>query len=201
MNPPPALIALSPGGLTESELPSFREAVRAATEAGLPGLLLRETLLSDAALFALARDVSAPWLAIHDRVHVARAVSAQAVHLGFRSLGTREARRAGSESLSIGLSTHAADESSEWEGADYLFHGPVRDTPSKRGLQDPIGWSGFREAVEPVTVPVLAIGGLEPTDAPQARAAGASGMAVLRGILGAEDPGREASRYLEAWGE
>ncbi len=203
MSLPPRLLALTPGDLLPAAVPRLLAALDAARAAGLAGLLLREPGWSDGPLLELARTLRARlpapgWLALHDRPHVALAAGADALHLGFRSLEPAAARGLIGAQLSIGRSTHAGDPPSWWQGADYLFHGPVHATPSKEGWRAPIGCDGLRSACATSPLPVLAIGGLRPEDARAVLAAGAHGLAVRSGILGAADPGAAALRYLRA---
>jgi len=204
----PRLIALSPGDLERESLPAFLELVSAAVGAGLPGLLVREPRLSDRDWLAVVTEVrarcSTVWMGVHDRAHLAEPVGADALHLGFRSLSPARARAVVGAKMSIGLSTHAADDREQrraWADADYLFHGPVRATPSKRGLCAPTGIDGLARAVAETDRPVIAIGGLQPEDAAPASTSGARGIAVLAGILGREDTRAVAAAtkaYLDA---
>jgi thiamine-phosphate pyrophosphorylase len=75
--------------------------------------------------------------------------------------------------------------------------GPVFDTPSKRAYGAPQGLDRLRNAIARARVPVLAIGGVEPSNVETVRAAGADGVAVVRAILAASDPGA-ATRTLLA---
>jgi len=201
VRPPPRLVALTPGDLLPAAVPRLLAALERALAAGLSGLLLREPAWGDRALLELARvlreRLPAPgWLAVHDRAHVALAAEADGVHLGFRSLHPSAVRLLVAERLAIGRSTHAGDLEPCWQGADYLFHGPVNATPSKAGWQEPIGTEGLRRACAASAQPVLAIGGLRATDARAALAAGAHGLAVRAGILAADDPGAACASYL-----
>lgn len=206
MSAPPGLVALSPGDLPPEACGRrpFLAALEAALAAGLPGLLLREPLLEDGPFLGLVEEVRAcfartqrAWLALHDRPVLARATGADAVHLSFRSLRPAELgdTLAG---LAVGVSTHAGDPPAYWRGATYRVHGPVLATPSKAGLKPPIGFEALAEAVRASDVPVLAIGGLGPEHVAAARAAGAHGVAVLRGVLGAPSPAAAVAAYLEA---
>lgn len=208
------MIALSPGDLDDGAIGSFLHAVGRALEAGLKGLLLRERRLSDRSFGALLEGVVerssglGVWLGVHDRAHV-YAASAEApngpraLHVGFRSLPPALAREVVGPAAAIGLSTHAGDDESSWSRADYLFHGPLRATPSKEGLVEPVGFDGLRDAVRRADQcggrPLWAIGGILPDDAGAVAAAGASGVAVLRGILSAPDPGAATRAYNAAW--
>jgi thiamine-phosphate diphosphorylase len=166
---------------------------------------VREPQLSDRDVLALASEIASRlpadgYLAIHDRVYLAASCGAHAVHLGFRSLTPSEVRQLVSDDVAIGLSAHAHDSPSVWNEANYLFFGPVFDTPSKRGLVDAAGLDGLARAVSESRVPVLAIGGLTPEHAPALLRAGARGMAVRRGVFGASDPAASTRAYLGALG-
>ena len=203
----PRLLALTPGNLESGRDASLLRRLEEALEAGLPGVLVREARLSDRefvrlveALRELAAAASSePWVALHDRVHLVRALEVQAVHLGFRSLQPKVVKEAFGSELCCGLSTHAGDDPGSFAGADYLFHGPVHPTPSKAGLVAPVGFAGLAQAVHGSERPVFAIGGLLPDDVAPTIEAGAHGVAVLSGILGREDAGAATESYLRAF--
>ena len=65
-------------------------------------------------------------------------------------------------------------------GLDFAVLGPVKATPTHPGASL-LGWEGFRRIVEGASIPVYAIGGLAPHDMDIARAAGAHGLAMIRG--------------------
>lgn len=200
----PRLIALSPGDLERADGRLFLERVERALAGGLPGLLLREPGLSDRASLALGEALLALrarlsfWFAVHDRAHLARALGADALHLSFRSLAPREARRAAGEALRLGLSTHAGDDPAGWQGCDYLFHGPLHATPKPHAAPAPLGLEGLVQSAARARVPVLALGGVRPRDAGGLRARGLHGVAVRSGILQADDPEGAVRSYLEA---
>ncbi|HJM58220.1 MAG: thiamine phosphate synthase [Planctomycetes bacterium] len=203
---PPRLLALSPGDLAPGEGFALRAAdlldrVRAARRVGLRGVLLREPQLPDGAFTGLAVSLKAildeGWLGLHDRPHLVAGVGAQGVHLGFRSLTALEARRCVGPEVAIGVSTHAGDSPGLWEGADYLFHGPVYAPLSKPAHLAPIGLGGLREFVEPLGLPVWGLGGMTPELAPAVIAAGAAGVACLGGLLSGADPAEAYARFAE----
>lgn len=189
---PPTLVALSPGDLESANPRAFLARAQAAIDAGLDGVLLREPEMSDRAYLDLARALAgrlgpAGFLAIHDRVHLAVAAGAHAVHLGFRSLPTDAARALLPDEIAVGLSAHAHDDPQRWSAADYLFFGPVFDTPSKAGLVASVGIEGLASASARSAVPVWAIGGLRPEHATSVLATGARGIAVRAGVFGDGD--------------
>lgn len=203
---PPALIALSPGTLRVDQLAAFERVLKAALEGGLRGVVLREPGLTDATYLELGRRVrsalarvSGGWFAVHDRAYLALELDADAVHVGFRSLGPAQLRDWLPRDVAIGLSTHAGDDVAAWDAADYLFHGPVFATPSKTHARAPVGFEGLRRAVASARAPVWALGGLQPGHAREVAASGAHGLAVLGGILARPDAAERARAYVAAW--
>jgi thiamine-phosphate pyrophosphorylase len=172
--------------------------VEAALDGGLPAVQLRAKDLTGRALFALAEQLRAATtrrdalLLVNDRVDVALAVGADGVHLGGASIPAATARGLVGSAGLIGVSTHVPGEVAA--DADFAFFGPVWETPSKSGAQ---GTDRLAEAAHVAPVPVLAIGGVTAARVPDARAAGAAGVAVIRAILAAPDPGA-ATRALLA---
>jgi len=136
------------------------------------------------------------WLGVHDRVHLAADCGAHAVHLGFRSIAPAEARRVLSASVAVGFSAHEGDDVALWGACDYIFLGPVLETPSKRGWKEPLGFERLAGAVQRSPVPVWAIGGLRPVHAEACAEAGCAGIAVRSRLLAAQDPARASRDYL-----
>jgi thiamine-phosphate diphosphorylase len=193
---PPALLALTPG----DGAPDLCARVVRAAAAGLRGVLLREPRLEDRAYLALAHELAralAPWpdawLGLHDRPHLALAAGAAGVHLGGASLAPAQVRPWLAPALALGFSSHASDDPARWRGADYLLHAPFGVVPGKGA---PLGPTGLAAAVRAALCPVWALGGIEPGDVAAALGAGASGVAVLRGVLGSADPARATQAYL-----
>jgi thiamine-phosphate diphosphorylase len=87
------------------------------------------------------------------------------------------------------------------EGADFITFGPIFNTPSKMKYGEPLGTSLFQETRQKVSVPVLGIGGMKPENIRAVIDAGADGVALISGILGAPDIKCAAKKYLEILGE
>ncbi len=189
---PGRILALTPGDLRDATVASFVNRARGAIEAGLESILVREPSLSDRATTSLARELRAllgrrGWLAIHDRVHLAPIVDADAVHLGFRSLSIEVARAILPDECAVGFSAHTHDERSAHRGADYLVFGPVFPTRSKFGVLDAVGVDGLERAALDTDVPIWALGGIDAANAAEC-ARRCRGIAVRGALLGAEDP-------------
>jgi thiamine-phosphate pyrophosphorylase len=175
------------------------DVVAQAVDAGLPAVQLREKDLPGRPLLALAerlRRVTAErgaLLFVNDRLDVARAVGADGVHLGEESFPVEVARALVPQAL-IGASVHAVADAAA-SAADFVFFGPVFATPSKAAFGAPQGTERLCAAVRAAKKPVLAIGGITAGPLDAVRAAGAHGIAVIRAILAAADPGA-ATRAL-----
>ena len=118
---------------------------------------------------------------VSSRCDVALAVGAIGVHLPEDDIGVADARRLLGPDRLVGRSVHsaAAARVAEREGADYVVFGPVFATPSHPG-QAPVGVAALGEVCGAVSIPVLAIGGVDGGRAAEIRAAGAGGYAGIR---------------------
>lgn len=116
---------------------------------------------------------------VNDDVQAALALLADGVHLGRDDEGVELAREAG---LMLGRSAATPEEAKAavLEGAAYIGAGPVWATPSKPDADPPIGLDGLRAISGVVSIPVIAIGGIDATNARDCIEAGASGVAVVR---------------------
>ena len=115
---------------------------------------------------------------VNDDVEAALMLGADGVHLGRDDPGAETAREHG---LMLGLSAASVDEARAAGGrADYIGAGPLWATPSKPDADPPIGLDGLREICAAVSAPVVAIGGIDATNAADCIRAGAAGVAVIR---------------------
>ncbi len=116
---------------------------------------------------------------VNDDVEAAIALGADGVHLGREDVGARRALEAG---LLLGISASSVEQARAGQsaGASYIGAGPVWATPSKLNADPPIGLEGLAAICRAVSIPVVAIGGVDATNAADCVAAGAAGIAVVR---------------------
>jgi len=114
---------------------------------------------------------------VNDDVDAALELGADGVHLGRSDSGAERALAAG---LILGLSASSVDEAAGARGAAYIGAGPVWPTPSKEDADPPIGLEGLAAICAAVSVPVVAIGGIDASNAGDCIRAGAAGVAVIR---------------------
>jgi thiamine-phosphate pyrophosphorylase len=120
---------------------------------------------------------------VNDDVEAALMLGADGVHLGRSDEGAERAKEQG---LLLGLSAASVEEAKAAEQADYIGAGPVWATPSKPDADPPIGLEGLAGICDAVCVPVVAIGGIDATNAADCIRAGAIGVAVIRAALDAD---------------
>lgn len=118
---------------------------------------------------------------VNDDVEAALRLGADGVHLGRGDAGAEHALEAG---LLLGLSAGSVDEArtAEAAGASYVGAGPVWATPSKPDAGEPLGLEGLAAVCAAVVAPVVAIGGVDASNAADCIRAGAAGVAVIRAV-------------------
>ncbi|MCX8027004.1 MAG: thiamine phosphate synthase [Thermodesulfovibrionales bacterium] len=98
---------------------------------------------------------------VNDHLDIALAVNADFVHLGQDDIPVSEAKKIIPKGMGVGVSTHNLNEArtAAIQGADYIGFGPIFHTKTKdAGL--PKGISELRNICQTVSIPVIAIGGI-----------------------------------------
>jgi thiamine-phosphate pyrophosphorylase len=157
------------------------ETARAAVEGGATVVQLRLKGATTEEVVEAGRpfcDLPALFV-VNDDVEAAIALGADGVHLGRDDVG---AERAVEADLLLGISATSVDEARAGQevGAAYICAGPVWATPSKPDAGRQIGLEGLAAICLVVSIPVVAIGGVDATNARDCLGAGAAGVAVLR---------------------
>lgn len=192
------------------------EAAAAAAAAGAGVVQVRAKDLSTADLLTLVLAIAArvrtarstTRVLVDDRADVAHAAMAvgahvHGVHLGHDDLPVRAARRLLGPDALIGLTTgtlalvQQADAMADV--IDYIGAGPFRPTPTKNSGRPPLGVAGYPPLVAATTLPIVAIGDVQPADVPALSTTGIAGVAVVRAIMEAPDPGNAAAQILSNW--
>jgi thiamine-phosphate pyrophosphorylase len=157
-------------------------AARVAVAAGATVVQLRVKAPTDEVVRRGAGfgTLDATWV-VNDDVDAALELGADGVHLGQGDPGAERARAAG---LLLGRSVTAPEQVAGLD-ADYLGAGPVWTTPSKHDADTPLGLDGLRAVCGLSHVPVVAIGGVDASNAAACIHAGAAGVAAIRA---ASDP-------------
>jgi thiamine-phosphate diphosphorylase len=192
--------------VTDDRLLRGRDVVdlaRRAVRGGVTAVQLRLKNASARTLVDLATRLRAELpvpILVNDRPDVAL-VSGTGVHLGAEDLPLAATRRLLPPSAVVGASAGTPEEAAEAAGADYWGVGPLRATGTKRDAGEALGLPGFQRIVALAAgIPCIAVGGVRPEDVSQVLAAGGAGVAVVSGILAAEDVEAAARAYARALG-
>lgn len=170
------------------------EACRRAEAGGVTALQVRIKEAAAHELFRLierlVETVRIP-VYVNDRADVAWAAGADGVHLGADDVPPAAIRRIAAPPFRIGVSVGTPAEASAMRGADvdYWSIGSVFATTTKHDAGRPIGIGAFANLARraPEGMPVIAIGGITPDNAPEVLAAGADGIAVSAAVFGVPD--------------
>jgi len=166
------------------------ESARRAVDAGATVVQLRVKGVSTDELVGAGQGIGelGATFVVNDDVDAAVALGADGVHLGQADDGIERALEAGLL-LGISIATRREAAIAEYRGAGYLGAGAIWPTPSKEDAPA-IGVDVLREICMSVSIPVIAIGGIDASNAADCIRAGASGVAVIRA---AGDPALRAA--------
>ena len=183
---------------------SVIDIVKSAVEGGVTMVQLREKKLSTRKIIERAIELKnilnhfhIP-LIINDRLDIALAVKADGIHIGQSDMPFEMARKLIPESMIIGLSIETIEQALEAENykVNYLGVSPVFPTPTKGNFDEkPWGLDGLRNLRKLSKHKLIAIGGINKSNAADVIKAGADGLAVVSAICAAPDP-KAATREL-----
>lgn len=181
---------------------NLSEAVEQAILGGATFVQLREKNVSFDEFVKLAKEVKAvtdkynvPFV-INDNIEVALRVDADGVHIGQGDGSVKSARDMIGKHKIIGVSAknpHAAV-SAQLEGADYIGAGSVFSTSTKLDAEN-INLEILKEITASVTIPVVAIGGINKDNVLNLSGCGIDGICAISAIFGQQDV-REAASEL-----
>ena len=177
------------------------EQVEAALKGGVTCVQLREKGMEQVQMLDAAKELKklcgkygVP-LIVNDHVEIALLSGADGVHVGRDDMPVREVRRRAGSRLIVGATAKTIETArqAELEGADYLGCGAIFGTTTKKTR------SMTREElcaiVQTVTIPVVAIGGINRDNLSLLKGTGAAGAAIVSGIFAAGDIEKEC-RHL-----
>jgi len=134
---------------------------------------------------------------INDRLDICLAVNADGVHIGDEDLSIKTARKILGKKKIIGLTVHSAREAKEAEksGADYIGVSPIFSTATKGDAGKPVGTKIIKAISRAVSIPIIAIGGINLSNAQEVIASGADGLCAISAVLTKPDVQREIKRF------
>lgn len=188
--------------------PDLVERCVEAAHGGAGVIQVRSKPISARELYALSAAIvravpPSTRVLIDDRLDVALALQTEGiagVHLGQDDIDVRVARRLLGPDAIIGLTTgtlELVEAANEYADVlDYIGCGPFRATPTKDSGRALIGLDGYPELVAASHVPMVAIGDVTADDARDLARTGVDGVAIVRGIMHADDPRAYVQRVV-----
>ena len=173
----------------------FESKIRSAVEGGCTMVQLREKNVNSYLIYQRALSIKKITdeyhipLIINDRLDIMLAVGADGVHLGQQDIPVKIVRRLIGKDKIIGVSAHCPEEAekAEQDGADYLGVGAIFPTETKKDIIiTPV--NVLREIKETVSVPVVAIGGINQNNINTLKGSHVDGVAVISAIMKSKDP-------------
>lgn len=183
---------------------SLSEQIESALKGGITCLQLREKELEQDAFLQeayavrkLCKKYQVPFI-INDNVEIAIACKADGVHVGQGDMPPEKVKKLVGDEMWIGVSAHTVEEALEAErqGADYLGVGSMFSTGTKKDVVDTT-FETLEEICKLVSIPVVAIGGIQESNLSLLGKTGVDGVALVSGIFGAEDIEETCKRLLK----
>lgn len=183
---------------------TLHDAVEEALKAGVTFLQLREKNLDYDSFLQLAIEIkkiadkyNVPFV-INDNVDVAIACGADGVHVGQEDMDAKEVRKIIGPDKILGVSAETVEQAirAEQSGADYLGVGAVFPSPTKLDAEV-VSFETLKEICKTVSIPVVAIGGINEDNAVKLAGSGIAGIAVISAIFAKDDITAAVKRLRE----
>lgn len=177
---------------------------REILEHGVIFLQLREKELDQEAFLKEAEELKelcarfgVPFV-VNDSVETAVQAGADGVHVGQSDIKGRNIRAMIGLERILGISAGTVEEAraAEQAGADYIGVGAVFGTATKKDARN-LSVEKLREISSSVSIPVVAIGGINRSNVLELSGSGVDGIAVISALFGAERPGEAAAELAE----
>lgn len=179
---------------------SLSDVCREILEHGVTFLQIREKNLAQEAFLEEARELKdlcaqfhVPFV-VNDSVEIAVQSGADGVHVGQSDIKGRNIREMIGPERILGISAGTVEEArkAEQAGADYIGVGAVFGTSTKKDARN-LSVEKLREISASVSIPVVAIGGINRGNVRELSGSGVDGIAVISALFGAEQPGKAAA--------
>ncbi|MCG1011482.1 thiamine phosphate synthase [Tepidanaerobacter sp. GT38] len=173
---------------------TLADVVEEAIKAGVTFLQLREKNLEYDAFLQLAKEIKCvtdkykiPYV-INDNVQVAMAAGADGVHVGQGDMSPKDVRKIIGPDKILGVSAQTVEQAvlAEESGADYIGVGSVFPTSTKLDAEA-VSLETLKEICKAVSIPVVAIGGINKDNAIKLAGSGIDGIAVVSAIFAQEN--------------
>ncbi|MFG6392724.1 MAG: thiamine phosphate synthase [Lachnospiraceae bacterium] len=135
---------------------------------------------------------------INDNIYAALEAGADGVHIGQGDASYQEARKLLGDNKIIGMTAHNLNEALDAQnaGADYIGAGAVFTTSTKHDTI-PMQFNTLKEITDNISIPVVAIGGINHENIKELKGLGINGVAVISALFAQENIGIATARMLD----
>jgi len=173
---------------------------------GVGAIQLRDKLTAKAELLPIAQQLKklcaekGVLFIVNDHLDIALASGADGLHLGQKDLPVSITRRLLPMDMILGCSVNTVEQAktAEADGADYIAVGSIYPTESKEKPKV-VGVGRLKQVRGAVSLPLVAIGGIDKDNAAEMAANGADAVAVISAILGAKDIAEAARKIITSF--
>ena len=132
---------------------------------------------------------------VNDSVEIALEMDADGVHVGQSDIKERDIRAMIGPDKILGMTAKTVEQAiaAEKAGADYIGTGAVFGSTTKKDAKY-LSMEELKKIAASVSIPVVAIGGINSENVSQLEGSGVNGAAVISGIFAAEDPAAKTAQ-------
>lgn len=181
----------------------FLKTIEEAIKGGVTVVQIREKTADTLDFYNLAlkvKNITTKYnipLIINDRVDVALAIDADGVHVGQSDMPCDVTRKLIGKDKILGVSAATINEAkkAEKDGADYIGTGAVFPTSTKDDASN-VTKNELKKIVKSINIPVVAIGGINESNAEQLTDTGIAGLSVVSAIMKSDNPKKSSEKLL-----
>jgi len=181
--------------------------VKSALQAGVQVIQYRHKFYGTKEMYAqalkLRRLCQEAIFLVDDRVDIAQAVDADGIHLGQEDIPCAVARKVLGKDKIIGVTVHSLKEAraAQKSGADYLAVGPIFRTLTKKNPRSPVGTGLIKKIKKEISLPVVAIGGINLANAAAVIDARADGLCAISAVVTRPNVKKEVEKFQRLFKE
>lgn len=173
---------------------TLKDQVEKALKGGVTCVQLREKELDFDEFLKLALEIkdicksyNVPFI-INDNVDIAMACSADGIHVGQSDMDAYTVRKKIGDDMILGVSVLNKEQAilAEKTGADYIGAGAMFNTSTKEDA-DLVSFDELKDICSAVSIPVVAIGGIQKHNILELTGTGIDGAALVSAIFSADD--------------
>jgi thiamine-phosphate pyrophosphorylase len=136
---------------------------------------------------------------INDRADISLAINSDGIHLGQDDIPCKIARKLLGTKKIIGVTANNAQEAikAEEDGADYIGASPIFTTTTKKDAGKGAGLKLIKDIKSKVSIPVVAIGGINLKNVASVLEAGADSVSAISAVIKVGNTFTECKKFIQ----